>query len=573
MRTALHFALQGAHDAAVRAAGFGASSAQADEAERKLKQYADIIRRLAAHPGFDASLGCPIVDALHYRNLQAAEIILHSMSSAQAAFCLTIADAYGQTALHVVAKSKASGFASFFLRWQLANSQAQHARSNAHPFLLRYLRLAEPAGSVVPQDGFSYQDLTAAAGGEDVEFVVRAGAASGVDMQLWLDTVDAAGETAITIACSHGQPPYIVEFLLQARAWGGLSAENAVPEAPVGTRSCGHAAAVGGFRRTLGLWLANGGDPATIDRFNRTVGHVASLTRHELVATVVGVDTLARGCGDSCGWSTIDASLQVGDGGGWGDTPAAVRTLFQPLVQRWISRGLHVDVVEAADLTPLAFVERYRSLSVPVLVRNGCSHWNARSAWHRDSLLADFGSAVVSVGPVPYAQLYGFATKAARSTVEEYVSQHMGRSAGEATSPPARALLQLLRRALEGELGDDDLLHLHDLVPPYLFDPQQLLRDSKLMATVGNLSFVGDGMPGGVRAATLRQWIVGPPLSGAPLHFHGAALNSLVRGAAACTGNWRVVAHGTPSRCGARNCGSWCHRSTLALPMSTHLRG
>ena len=70
MRTALHFALQGAHDVAVRGASHGAHGDEAATVAQRVRDFDWVVRALASHPRFDAAYGCPIVDALHFRNMR-----------------------------------------------------------------------------------------------------------------------------------------------------------------------------------------------------------------------------------------------------------------------------------------------------------------------------------------------------------------------------------------------------------------------------------------------------------------------------------------------------------------------
>lgn len=78
----------------------------------------------------DLQHNCPLVDAVHYRNSEAVKAIISAVRAAvlhhdapvsgfsptALAYCLTERDMFGQTVLHVAAKSKASGFARLFVR-------------------------------------------------------------------------------------------------------------------------------------------------------------------------------------------------------------------------------------------------------------------------------------------------------------------------------------------------------------------------------------------------------------------------------------------------------------------------
>ena len=65
---------------------------------------------------WNASYGCPIYYALHYRNFKALSLLLNSSGIDESLYCLSMTDSLGLTALHVAAKCKASGFARFYSR-------------------------------------------------------------------------------------------------------------------------------------------------------------------------------------------------------------------------------------------------------------------------------------------------------------------------------------------------------------------------------------------------------------------------------------------------------------------------
>ena len=65
---------------------------------------------------WNASHGCPVYYTLHYKNVKALELLLDASTDGESVKCLTTIDAVGLTALHVAAKSKASGFARFYSR-------------------------------------------------------------------------------------------------------------------------------------------------------------------------------------------------------------------------------------------------------------------------------------------------------------------------------------------------------------------------------------------------------------------------------------------------------------------------
>ena len=110
--TAMNIALAGWH-----------SAVEAGAAKR-YDGYARTVE-LLIEKGADLALMCPLVDAAHFRNQRAFDLIVAASSTATLRACLSEADAFGDTVLHVVARSPAAGeciclwlclFSSFFRR-------------------------------------------------------------------------------------------------------------------------------------------------------------------------------------------------------------------------------------------------------------------------------------------------------------------------------------------------------------------------------------------------------------------------------------------------------------------------
>jgi len=527
MRTALHFALHASHEAAVKAASPGQSNT------KLLRAYLKIVRVLAKHPRFDAGRGCPIVLALHTRNLAAAKAILRYMSPEDVGLCLTIPDAYGQTALHVVAKSSAAGFANFFLRWfswhpMGANATGCEEGADApqrEPRILRQLGLSA-CPFTDPLDtptSLSFRSLNAAVDGKDIELIVRAAIAAKVDVAKWFQVRDSHNATAAYLACSHGRPAHVIRFLLEVEAWAveqttsSHDSHGTRVSREDGVGLCGHGAARGGFTDAMDTWLETGGQVDARDEFGRTVDAVAAATDHRVLLDEESVGHTTAS--DPVGFHILrdvspdlseSVSRLVGANGGWGGVPASVVNLLQAPYRRWINQNAHVDVIDLVTGHPSAsfasYVRAYRSLGQPVLVRGGCLHWPARTEWEREALLRTAGSMEVKASSVPHADLYGGTQE--RMTFSQFVNGHMEQS----------------------RFSHDNLEAISKHPPRYVFDAQALqMRDSvhrALQHGVGSLrGLVSSPEP----SFTLRQWIVGPPLSGAPMHFHGRAFNSLVR--------------------------------------------
>jgi hypothetical protein len=141
-------------------------------------------------------------------------------------------------------------------------------------------------------------------------------------------------------------------------------------------------------------------------------------------------------------------------------------------------------------------------------------------------VLHKLGGLSVDSGAVPYAATYGLGGN--RTTVGDFVTTHMGNAlsrggmvellastAGEGTTTHRRT--ELPAGAWEGPGADSAL-------PPYIFDGASMRLQPQLFSSYTIPPALAD------LGAVLRQFIVGPPLSGAMPHFHGAAANQLLVG-------------------------------------------
>lgn len=256
-------------------------------------------------------------------------------------------------------------------------------------------------------------------------------------------------------------------------------------------------------------------------------------------------------------------AAEADDHGGWGRMGTAVRVA----VQRWVRRlgaaaasaaatvpvapvapvaPVPVAAVHARDMTPGRFARDFASVSRPVLVRHACSssRWAAREQWRRDTLVRVAGAAPVSVGSIPYAALYGEAT--VKGTLRSFAQEHMGGGGGGAAVSLARMCSAAgigtqpkhsVGRDAEPPRASDASAATSGRTavappppPPYVFDPQLLRRHAALADGVGSLLVALDTLFNATASSsTLQQMIVGPALSGSPLHFHGPAFNALVR--------------------------------------------
>lgn len=264
------------------------------------------------------------------------------------------------------------------------------------------------------------------------------------------------------------------------------------------------------------------------------------------------------------------------DGGGGGGGDSAV----------W--RGVPVVNATAADFTRDGFVEAYASLSRPAILRDASvavgtresgtsgdggaaadtaragdrTMWAARSRWTRRRILRDRASAPLSVGLIPYAQLYSASTPDASDAsggggaqdkevrLADFVEAEMpaaGKGKGKDGAGRAKgggvAWVDAVIAAAGasggdgggggggaasgvGDTGGVGAAAMTSAHPPrYTFDAHVLHADAGLASDAPLASVFDYGLD-----PVLRQFALGPALTGAPMHFHGRAFNALVHG-------------------------------------------
>lgn len=245
--------------------------------------------------------------------------------------------------------------------------------------------------------------------------------------------------------------------------------------------------------------LAGGGGWAAVD------GDNAKLVARALVGALGAngdalVQLLASGDGED-----------GGDGDSNGDTEGAGARSSRSAEATSVAASIWHRVAERpATLNQTDLVRDFLSVSQPVVVRGLVLDWSARRRWTRRRLLRDWGDVTVSTGVIPYADLYGMATRPER--LRTFVERDMSREASAA--------------AWAGAGGDAGGASSRRAVPAYAFDSRVLVQHAALAADAPTPPAFDFGLD-----ASLRQFIAGPALTGAPAHFHGSAWNGLVFGA------------------------------------------
>lgn len=155
-------------------------------------------------------------------------------------------------------------------------------------------------------------------------------------------------------------------------------------------------------------------------------------------------------------------------------------------------------------LTPEEFLRDYLSIQRPVLIRNATGNWaGLKTKWQRHNLDAKYGKLTFRRVIVPYAQAFGL--DASIVTLHDFLSE-----------------LSALHASQSANQQPEDISSL----PPYIFD--SLSSESPLMSDF-TIPPVLDPNVTQITTQTV-QFYIGPPLSGAPVHFHRSAWNALVYG-------------------------------------------
>ena len=158
-------------------------------------------------------------------------------------------------------------------------------------------------------------------------------------------------------------------------------------------------------------------------------------------------------------------------------------------------------VIKDANATQALFEEHLYS-RWPVLIRNEGSTHRLRTKWNRDQFLDKYGSQDVMVGRIPYGDSFGQEMRT--MSMAQYVEYVVDDVSAAPTS--------------------------YGSAPPYLFQTPRVMpwldADMKPSQTVlRRLSF--QGKPPSIGS---KQFYLGPPETGAPVHFHTDAVNYLMHG-------------------------------------------
>ena len=211
------------------------------------------------------------------------------------------------------------------------------------------------------------------------------------------------------------------------------------------------------------------------------------------------------------------------------------------------------------------FVRDYMSIRRPVIIKGALDGWQVQTTWTPQSLATRYAERAVAAGPIPYSnafgieggtvELGGFQAYMAKlpaglvfPTAQDAVAgrPRRPRAAAAATEArAARATADLIAGIGKGQAP-----------PAYIFDTEVLRFDPDFFDQERN-RFPDALAPlaAGLEGPPTMQFFYGPALSGAPYHFHGDAVNALVRGRK----RWLLLApaHAVYSKAHPASAGTW----------------
>lgn len=430
---------------------------------------------------------------------------------------------------------------------------------------LRQLGLADPA-SALADDGMTVRrDILRPL----VDRWTARWAAMLLDLCAWpasqmLSARDALGRTPLDLAAESGNAP--ATALLASRAGAAPSSSSLSSSAPSPSSSSSssasasalpsssassaavlsfvssrttplHSAALLGYADAVRALLRAGADPAARDAYGRTPRDVAVGPARAVFGDAIGRDPMAPrprssdGVADAASYDTTTtttttsttttaaaADEDAGDAptirwprgalpiGGAAAVASAGSGGFRvfPAAPWAANNRCDVAVRDGSRIDGATFVRDFVSLRRPVLLRGLARDWPALREWTMDALRAHFGAVSVAVGTIPYAA--DFARPARRVRLDQY-------------------LAYLSNFTIDRVLYED---------PLYLFDNEVAVRapallDRRLLPLP--LPIITAATGGDAERTDPVQWMLGPPLSGSPAHFHAHAWNACVVGA------------------------------------------
>lgn len=525
---------------------------------RIVATYDEMLDVLLKHPHVNARLYCPLVDAVHYRLVVARTMLIaHLQKTGGLKACLTEIDTNGEHVLHVASKSKASGFARYFLAARRRASPHGDSNDRSVNVSARQFHPARFGQETIGELSFAVLNAASTIGAADLVALVRAGADVGLGMN-WL-THRSSGplESPLLAGCRGGREE-VVRVLLRELMRHATPTAALLQAEGHWNMTCAHLAAARGHMSVLDVLFDLKGAARMMsakDGFGRTPADVAcaagrvEVARRMILGRLSNVQrcvekvsepglhrsaedvavfscavskppgTLLSSCVDSVRVKRnrrckIPTEGSKGARHEWRTSTAAVpNAASSPPCA--LAHAAMVPRVHLSD--GLEFSKNFYSLRRPVVLtglEGGPNQWPAKRHWQREAFLSKHGDHAVSASVIPYASLYG--EEARRVKLRSFVASWDEEEGADK----------------DGDGGDDGGGNNggNGQTVEFVFEGSNLFHGLGLASDVRVPDILSVAAMMAEQRTYLRQFSLGNFGSGAQPHFHGDAWNGLVFG-------------------------------------------
>jgi ankyrin repeat protein len=248
-------------------------------------------------------------------------------------------------------------------------------------------------------------------------------------------------------------------------------------------------------------------------------------------STVSSIETSVLGENDDAG-AVIETDIET-------ETEKEMLTVND--VNTWSSERCDFDVRSASTLSAATFQSEYFKRSRPVLVLNATDHsWNTfRSTLSNETWLHELHKRrprYVEVGTIPFAK--SFNVDSMSMSIGDFLTRILPASAMDDVGDKVtnNDNINSKKKSNENKSGNKKKNKEIRPPPPYLFHVVDMTNakslkqasplEQNIVNSLGNFSNIFTSLD----LFQTAQWYFGSQNSGAPMHFHGNALNVLLRG-------------------------------------------
>jgi hypothetical protein len=206
------------------------------------------------------------------------------------------------------------------------------------------------------------------------------------------------------------------------------------------------------------------------------------------------------------------------DTGGWSDAKLSLRGQSSTREREdWIVDDERCDIMEVWGPLPTAeeFFHKYLKLAKPIAFRGAAANLRIRDAFSKDKFVGRYGSERAPASVIPYASSFGVAQAVATLQQVADFNEPPGKEGDQDGKAPAAApayVFTVASNSLQRKLAKDAP------VP------------NALNFQVENGDTIVTSRNKGEEGNVALQFYLGPMGSGAPVHYHGHAANTLAYG-------------------------------------------